>query len=149
MKKISFIISVLLVILLFTNVSYAQENNFKVIVNDTNPDTVLTRETLSKMFLKKVKRWEKMDEKILPVDLLEDSLIREDFTEKILGKKISSVKAFWQKQIFSGRGVPPPEKKNETDVLEYVHENKGAIGYISKNKNTNKYDVTIVEITEE
>lgn len=145
MKKIIF--SILLCSLLFMiNLCDAEKMDFKVVVNSANPDTVLTKDTISKIFLKKIKRWETMDEKILPVDLVEDSSIRESFSEIILDKKISSVKAYWQKQIFSGRGVPPPEKKNDKEILEYVDENEGAIGYISQNAKINKYDVIVIEI---
>jgi ABC-type phosphate transport system substrate-binding protein len=128
------------------NLSEAETLDFKVIVNSANSDTVLTRDMISKIFLKKIKRWETSEEKIMPVDLVDDSSIRESFSEIILDKKISSVKAYWQKQIFSGRGVPPPEKKNDKEVLEYVDENEGAIGYVSQNAKIGKYDVTVVEI---
>ena len=143
MKKIIFIIS-----LLFMSIgAFGQENiTFKVIVNASNPDTTFTKKQISKIFLKKIKKWEITDEKILPVDLIEDSKIRKNFSEIILDKKISSVKAYWQKQIFSGRGVPPPEKKSQKEVLQYVEDNKGAIGYVSKDADLKKYDVKSIKI---
>ena len=149
MKKTLFIIF-LVSIVLCAELSFGKEDfSFQVVVNSTNPDTVLTKEELSKIFLKKVKKWDGLKEKIMPVDLVEDSSIRKEFSEKILDKQISSVKAYWQKQIFSGRGVPPPEKKSDEDILEYIEENQGAIGYISKKTKIGKYDVKLVEITED
>jgi hypothetical protein len=49
----------------------------------------------------------------------------------VLSKSVSSIKAYWQQQIFSGRDVPPPEKQSEAEVLEFVRSNATAIGYVS------------------
>jgi hypothetical protein len=38
---------------------------------------------------------------------------------------------FWRQQIFSGRNVPPVEKASDSEVLEFVRSNPGAIGYVS------------------
>jgi hypothetical protein len=62
---------------------------------------------------------------------------------------VSSIKAYWQKQIFSGRGVPPEEKESDEEVLEYVSKNVGAIGYISESAETSAYDVKVLEIVGE
>ena len=39
--------------------------------------------------------------------------------------------AYWQKMIFSGREVPPPEKTSSAEVVAYVRANRGAIGYVA------------------
>ena len=44
---------------------------------------------------------------------------------------MTAVKSFWQRMIFSGRGVPPVEKDTDEEVLSYVGANAGAIGYLS------------------
>ena len=84
--------------------------------------------------------------KYYPVDLNESSKTRENFTKEIHGKKVSAIKAYWQKQIFTGRGVPPPEKSSDKEVLEYVEKNEGAIGYISVRKSISNFDVKNVEV---
>ena len=144
LKKIM-IISLILILLFCLNL-YGQENSkFKIIVNKDNPVESITLDELKRIFLKKQTKWENGD-KIYPVDLNESSKTREYFTENIHGKRISSIKAYWQKQIFTGRGVPPPEKSSEKEVLEYVEKNEGAIGYIRSTKSTNKYDVKTISI---
>ena len=47
------------------------------------------------------------------------------------GKKVSSVKSYWQTMIFSGRATPPPELDSDRQVLDYVRGKPGAIGYVS------------------
>ena len=61
---------------------------------------------------------------------------KENFTKKIHGKSISAINAYWQKKIFTGKGVPPIEQSSEKDVIEFVKNNPGAIGYVSANTNT-------------
>lgn len=119
----------------------AQE--YKVIVNKSSSVTTLTKDQVSKLFLKKITRFSNGN-MAYPVDLFAESFIRKKFSEEILGQSISSVRKYWQKQIFSGRGVPPPEKTNDSEVLAFVQENPGAIGYVSGRTNTS--DVKVVTI---
>ncbi len=135
-------------LLLLGSVSVADEEGaFKVIVHASNPTEKLTKQEISKLFLKKIKQWEGTNETVLPVDLVEDSPVRAKFSKDIHERKVSSIKAYWQKQIFSGRGVPPEEKKSDAEVLEYVSENSGAIGYISESAEIEEYEVKVLEIT--
>ena len=43
----------------------------------------------------------------------------------------AAVKSYWNQQIFSGRDVPPVEKKSDAEVLTFVRSTPGAIGYVS------------------
>jgi ABC-type phosphate transport system substrate-binding protein len=145
MKKIIFLL-VLLGIFLFDSVSLAQEiESYKIIVNGSNPISSMTKDQISKLFLKKVTKW-KNGQKVLPLDLTGTSPVRQDFSKEILGRNVWAIKAYWQKQIFSGRGVPPPEKSSDREVLAYVQENPGAIGYISASVITIKYRVKVLNV---
>ena len=127
--------------------SYANEERpFKILLNASNPISELTTYEISKLFLKKVKQWKESKEAVLPVDLVADSPVREEFSSAIHERKLSSIKAYWQKQIFSGRGVPPEEKGSDQDVLEYVAGHAGAIGYVSDAADIDHDDVKIVHI---
>ena len=104
--------------------------SYKVIVNNANPvDSISTRD-LSRMFLRKLTRWSG-ELVVNPVDLNPDSTVREQFSTDVLGKPVFAVKAYWNRQIFSGAALPPPEKGNDAEVLTYVQANPGAIGYVS------------------
>ncbi len=119
-----------------------------MIVHAENPTSELTRKEISQLFLKKVKQWKHFEKKVEPVDLTEDSPIREEFSREIHDRKLSSIKAYWQKKIFSGRDVPPLEKETDEDVLAYVDQNRGAIGYIAVEATIDDYGVSVIEIVE-
>nr|HEX4317950.1 hypothetical protein [Kofleriaceae bacterium] len=102
----------------------------RVIVHAKAPETRLDRRFVSDVFLKKRTRWDD-DREILPVDLKQDSRVREKFTHDVLGRDIEAVRRYWAQVVFSGRGVPPPELDSEADVVKYVAGHPGAIGYVS------------------
>ena len=103
---------------------------FVVVVNNQNASEAASRTVVSRFFLKKAARWEN-GAAVLPVDLPANSPIREAFSREVLSKSVSSIKAYWQQQIFSGRDVPPPEKGDDAAVLEFVQSNPNAIAYVS------------------
>ena len=122
-----------------------QAKSFKLVVNQANPVDSLTKKEVSNLFLKKVSRWSN-GENVQPLDLVETSSVRVNFSKQIHGRKVSSIKAYWQKQIFSGRKIPPPEKKTDTQVLAFVRNNPGAIGYVSADTNSSNRRVKVLKI---
>jgi ABC-type phosphate transport system substrate-binding protein len=123
-------IALLLASLALRSVLLAQEAGYKVIVHESNPLTSISAGDLSKVFLKKVSHWSN-NNPARPVDLPDSSPVREKFSRDIHKKALSAVLAYWQQQIFSGSGLPPAEKGNDAQVMEYVKENPGAVGYVS------------------
>ena len=69
---------------------------------------------------------------LTPVDLADNSAIRNDFYQKIAGKDQDQVKAIWSKIVFTGRGFPPHEYASAAEVKRAVAADVGAIGYIDK-----------------
>lgn len=108
----------------------AAADAFMIVVNDQNATPSMTRALVSRYFLKKVSRWDS-GAVALPVDLPADSPVRDAFSRRVLSKSVSSIRAYWQQQIFSGRDVPPPEKPDDAAVLEFVRANPAAIAYVS------------------
>lgn len=117
---------------------------FKVIVNSANPVSSLTKAEASKFFLKKRGKWSHGAE-VQPVELPGSSSVRGSFTKEIHSKKPAAISAYWQKQIFSGRATPPPEKGSDAEVVAYVQANPGAIGYVSSGASVG--GVKVVKIT--
>lgn len=103
---------------------------FHLIVNPANPATAVDRAFVAQAFLKKVRRWPD-GHTIQPVDLTRDSAVRRQWSLDLLGRSVDAVKNYWQQLIFAGRDLPPPELPSDTDVVTYVLQNPGAIGYVS------------------
>lgn len=127
--------------------SAAQSSSFKVIVNSANPTTSLSTKDLSRLLLKKVTRWNEngFSEPVAPIDLDSKSPVREAFSKEVHGRSAASIESFWNRQIFSGENVPPPEAMSDAEVIEHVRRTPGAIGYVSAD--TNVSGVKVVTLT--
>lgn len=104
--------------------------SYVVIVNSDNPVTEISKSQLSGFLLKKKSKWDH-GVSVDPADLDSGSSVREALSEDVHGRSVSSIKNYWQRQIFSGRGVPPPEVGDDAEMIEHVSQSPGAIGYVS------------------
>jgi ABC-type phosphate transport system substrate-binding protein len=120
-----------MIMLLLGLSSGAEAAAFKVIVHESMRVQSLPKKTVSDFLLKKVTKWPD-DTPVVPVDQVEAAAVRDPFSRAIHGKPTSAIKSYWTQQIFSGRDVPPVEKKSDAEVVAFVRANPGAIGYVSE-----------------
>jgi ABC-type phosphate transport system substrate-binding protein len=121
----------------------AQEKGYKVIVNSSNPLVSISRDNVSRIFLKKATKFPN-GRGAFPVDLPVNSSTREGFSKDVHGKPSSAVDAYWQQLIFSGRDVPPAQK-SESGALDFVRSNENGIGYVSAGADT--AGVKVISVT--
>jgi ABC-type phosphate transport system substrate-binding protein len=116
------------------------DEGFKVIVNPENSAASIDRDFLRDVYLKKATEWSD-GETTHPVDLAPKFPARDKFTERVIRKSPAQLKSYWNQQIFSGKGVPPPEADSTQDVIAYVLANKGAVGYLPADADPGKAKV--------
>lgn len=109
--------------------------SYKIIVNNSNSTTTITTKDVSDLFLKKQSKWSN-GTKVMAVDLNSSSDVRKSFSKDIHGKSVGAIKSYWQQYVFAGKGTPPVEKKSDSEVVNYVKNNSGAIGYVSADAST-------------
>ena len=102
-----------------------------VIVSAKNSATALTSDQASDVFLGRASTLPGAGA-ATPVDQSEGSAARDEFYQKVTGKNSAQVKAFWSKQIFSGKGTPPKDGGNDSAVKALVAASPTLIGYIDK-----------------
>jgi hypothetical protein len=108
----------------------AVAQDYSVVVNSAVPGSTIAVAELARVFERRAVWWSNRVA-VDPVDLNEDSPVRQRFSEDVLGKSVDQEKAYWQSQIFSGRGLPPVELAGDEEVLQYVRTHDGAVGYVS------------------
>jgi len=135
---------IILVILAAAISSTVAAQTYKVIVNTSNDISSLSHKDLALVFLKKQKRWDD-GSAIQPIDQKANAPVRSTFSTEVFRKKVDAIRSYWQQAIFSGMATAPIEKDTDEDVVEYVKNNKGAIGYISAN--TPVSGVKVISIT--
>ena len=104
--------------------------SYRVVVNSANPVTELSREEVSRLFLRKVVVW-RGGEAVTPVDQGEESAVRRSFTKEVHRHDVGWVKAYWERISFTGQGGAPDEASGDAAVLARVASTPGAIGYVS------------------
>lgn len=114
--------------------TYLTAQEYKVIVNQNNVITSLTKKDVLDYFLKNKKKWDD-GKTVEPVDLISNSNTRALFSIEILNKNVTQIRAYWQQSVFAGKASPPVER-SEKEVVEFVKSNPSAIGYVSKNTDT-------------
>lgn len=121
----------------------ASSQDYKIIVNKSNETTTLSKKQVAHFFLKKKKKWSS-GVRVMPVDLKGKTVARKSFSKQVLRKSIGSVRNYWQQYVFAGKGSPPVEKRSDADIVKFVKNHSGAIGYVSGNfKTTGVKEITI------
>ncbi|HEV8400906.1 MAG TPA: hypothetical protein VGQ18_13830 [Gemmatimonadales bacterium] len=144
MFKRPFVVSAVLV-LCAAPLAAQQEVSYRVVVHVTNPVARLTRDQTSQIFLRKVTLWDNR-EPVLPVDQAADSPVRRAFTKQVHRRTIASVQTYWQQQTFAGRGVAPPERASDAEVLMYLRQFHNGIGYVNADTNLGS-DIKVLIVT--
>jgi ABC-type phosphate transport system substrate-binding protein len=107
----------------------AQDPEYRVIVNASNPSARLTTQQVADYFLNRGAQWTHGGE-VSAVDQSARSPIREVFTRRVMGRTVDFVVNHWKQRMMADRVPPPPVKGSDAEVIEYVGKNKGAIGYV-------------------
>ncbi len=137
MKRVIVVLAAVSILTLFdAGFSAEAAGGYKVIVNQNVPLSQLSKSEVQKIMMKKTSKFSD-GTRASPVDLQPDSSVREAFSKDVLGRSTSGVKNFWQRQIFSGKNVPPPEVSSDAEVIAYVGSNSGGLGYVSEGARLN------------
>ncbi|WP_369679842.1 phosphate ABC transporter substrate-binding protein [Janthinobacterium sp. PC23-8] len=102
-----------------------------VIVSAKNAATALTEEQASDIFLGKNSALPGSGP-ATPVDQADGSPLRDQFYTKVSSKTAAQMKAYWAKQIFTGKGQAPKEAGDSAAVKAAVAGNPNLIGYIDR-----------------
>lgn len=113
-----------------------------IIANNSVTEKKLERESLERIYLGKKSQWSD-GSKVVPV-VLKTGTVHSSFLKRYLDRDASQFSTYWKQVVFTGRGVPPKSFPNETNLVKYVNETPGAIGYVSTMptaENVHKIDV--------
>ena len=98
------------------------------IVKEGHSVETVTAKELKRMLLGKSKRWKNGDKVVLST--LKDGESHDRFIRKYAGKTPKQFTNYWRKMVFSGKGKMPKSFDSEEDLIAFVAEHDGALGYI-------------------
>ncbi len=122
------LIAVLNMLLLFATNANA---SIAVVVNKENTSDI-SKEDVTRIYLGKTTTL-KDGSGITPFIMSVNTQDGEYFSENMLSKSRHQYKAYWSTLVFTGKGHPPAEFKDPSDLLNAIRENKSAIGILPEN----------------
>ncbi|MBN2105483.1 hypothetical protein JW835_15700 [bacterium] len=120
---------------------FAQQD-IKVIVQKDMALTEIDRNTFQRIYLGKNKFWK--DGSAIVAVHLRGGPAHEVFLKDFINRTDSKFRSYWNWIVFTGRGVPLRSFENEAELIQYVAETPGAIGYVSSETNTDNVKVISV-----
>lgn len=131
-----FVMSIVLLLALWT--SPASAGTILVVARQDAPVNSLSQAEVAALFL-----GQKLSNiSLTPIDQ-HDGKLRERFYLAVAGMSPSSVRAYWAKRVFTGRGRPPPQMSAK-EAMQALTENPAAITYMPDNLKTAGNKVLLV-----
>lgn len=106
-----------------------QPRRLAIVTHVDNPNSVLSRAELGRMFLKKRTQWSNGD-RCIPIDQAGTSEIRRQFYGMTLDRTVYDMKRYWMQETMTGNAKPPVSLENAATVKKYLEKIKGGIAYI-------------------
>ena len=113
-----------------------------IIANQNVSETTVTTKDLQEIFLGKRVQW-KDSSAIHPVTV-KDSKFHKAFLRHYVNRSSAKWNAHWKRMVFTGNGTPPKQFATQQELLDYVANTAGAIGYIDSETPVEK--VAIIEV---
>jgi ABC-type phosphate transport system substrate-binding protein len=129
MKKLLKLFSLSVVISSLYLVAPIANAGVAVITHPGVKEIGLSKNKLAQIYLGKIKNYSN-GRSIKPVDLPKSSPAHKKFYKSVVKKSDSAVKRYWSKLQFTGKGKPPKELSSAREVIKWVANTEGAIGYI-------------------
>ena len=126
--------------LIWPNSSEAGGEVLAVIVNKANPASSLSQTELRPIFQTTKKVWGSGEDAI-PINLPEDSPLRNDFDQVVLGLDPERVARYWTDRKVRGGARPPVRVPSTAAVLRAVASKVGAVGYVRLSEVNNSVKV--------
>jgi ABC-type phosphate transport system substrate-binding protein len=139
----AYLFALLAVVALSAPAAALAGDGFKVIVNSDVKTLRVSKDELSRIFLKKTTRWTDGSE-IRVVQPRVEAPARRAFDPAVHKLPPLAIRAYWSQMVFSGRDVPPVERANDEAIVEFVRQNDGAVGVVSEGAAVN--GVRVLEV---
>ncbi len=137
MMKIRVFATTLVAVILIPILSVAGDVVF--IGNPSVPVSELSVYDIKSIFLGSKINWNDSSDLIFVTQ--KKSTCHELFLQKYINKTPSQYADYWKRQLFTGRGQAPKTMENDQEVITFVQQTKGAIGYVSTDTGLDKVKV--------
>lgn len=125
-----------------TLTSAASAEDLVIIGNPNLPAPSLDAKDLQRIYMGKQTRWDN-DVAIVPV-MLKSGAVHDSFVESYLGRSVHRFVTYWRQMVFTGKGMPPRSFASENELVEFVANTPGSLGYASARANVQSVMVILI-----
>ena len=129
MKVLSFLIFTTM--LVFLTISPVQAESLVIVTARDNVEELSTHD-VARIFLGKVTSYPSGAE-VVPLNMDPEDQNYAEFARIVLKKTTSQLKAYWAKQVFTGKGRPPRSLGSSAKLRELVASHKRYLSYLDRN----------------
>ncbi len=122
----------------------ASAQEVKIVAHPDISRSTLSQDEIRQIFLGRNTQW-KEDHQRIHFVILENGELHSAFVRQFVGKTPSQFSNYWKKMIFTGKGRAPKSFDTPRDVVTFVAETAGAIGYVPPETDTP--GVKIISVT--
>lgn len=142
--KYSIIVLMINISLLASYIAYAS-TGIVIIVNKDNPVSELSISESKLYWLRKIKkRWPDINKNIKPVDRKSSGAEQQHFYKKVLNMSAGDVETYFTQKQYENAEKPQDKFSSDKQILDFVSEEIGAIGYVSSAADLSDFNVKIV-----
>lgn len=131
--KIKVIVAALVAVMLLPVLCAA--GGVVVIGNPSVPASALSKQDVGNIFLGNKTVWD--DGSKITFVIQKDSAGHETFLKEYISKTPAQFANYWKKQVFTGKGSSPQSLQSDEEMIKFVSETKGAVGYVSSGTGLN------------
>ena len=121
-------------ILAFLAPALSLASDVVIITNVSVPVSTLSAKDVKQIFLGSKTAWDNGDKIVFVVQDRTDA--SDTFLKTYVKKSSSQYNNYWKKQVFTGKGKAPQSFSSDQELVQFVSETAGAIGYVSSGADT-------------
>jgi ABC-type phosphate transport system substrate-binding protein len=123
------LVSTFIGVLVFVTASESPASAVKVIAHASVKVSQVSPEELKGVFLQT--RTSLADGSHVEPVLLQSGDVHDTFVKQYTGKSVSGLDSYYRSLVFTGKGAMPKTLKSDAEVVAYVKNTIGAIGFVS------------------
>jgi ABC-type phosphate transport system substrate-binding protein len=100
-----------------------------VICNKSVAESTVGKQDLKNIYMGKKTSWN--DNKKIVFVVQDNSGVNDQFLSTYINKSSAQYSSYWKEKVFTGQGTPPKSFATDKEMIQFVTQTDGAIGYVS------------------
>lgn len=133
--------SVTAIMLLFPNMTAA--GDIVIIGNKSIAESSLNKQDLKNIYLGRKTAWS--DKKRIIFVTLDNKNVSEEFLDEYLNMISAQYANHWLEKVYTGQGTPPRTFASDEEMIRFIADTDGAIGYVTSSDDLNGVKIFAME----